>query len=102
MKNKNENPNISVAFQVIPKVSESFHSYEVVDKAIEVVQNSGVKYEVGPMETTMEGPIDELFRIVKQAQNACIEHGASEVMTFIKVHYRPSGVTISEKISKYR
>lgn len=102
MKNESENPTICLAFQVIPKVPESLHSYDVVDKAIEVVQNSGVKYEVGAMETTMEGDQEVLFNIVKQAQDECIKNGALEVMTYVKIHYRPSGVTISEKISKYR
>ncbi|WP_186645383.1 thiamine-binding protein [Fluviispira vulneris] len=102
MNNENGNPIISVAFQVIPKVSGSLNAYDIVDKAIKIVQDSGVKFEVGPMETTMEGQQDELFNIVKQAQDECIKNGALEVMTFVKIHYRPSGVTISEKVSKYR
>lgn len=94
-------PVVNVGFQVLPKVADG-NTYEVVDKAIEVVQQSGVKYEVGPMETVMEGELDRLMGIVKQAQEACITAGASEVMTFIKVHYRPEGVTIDEKLAKYR
>jgi uncharacterized protein YqgV (UPF0045/DUF77 family) len=94
-------PVVNVGFQVLPKVKDG-NSYAIVDKAIEVVQASGVKYEVGPMETVMEGQYDLLLDIVKRAQEACIEAGASEVMTFIKVHYRPEGVTIDEKIAKYR
>lgn len=102
MKQKKENPSISLAFQVIPKVPESLHAYDIVDKAIAVVQNSGVQYEVGPMETTMEGELEVLLEIVKQAQEACIQHGALEVMTHVKIHYRPTGVTIAEKTAKYR
>jgi uncharacterized protein YqgV (UPF0045/DUF77 family) len=102
MENKKGKYSISLAFQVIPKVPESLHSYDIVDKVIKVVQNSGVKYEVGPMETTMEGDQDVLLNIVKQAQDVCIQNGALEVMTYVKIHYRPSGVTISEKINKYR
>lgn len=92
---------INVGFQVLPKVAGG-NVYEVVDKAIEVVQQSGVKYEVGAMETVMEGELDQLLDIVKSAQQACITAGASEVMTFVKIHYRPEGVTIDEKIAKYR
>jgi len=93
---------VNVGFQVIPK-SEGQNTYDIVDKAIQVVQESGVKYEVGPMETVMEGELDELIEIVKRAQDACIEAGASEVMTYVKIHYRPhKGVTINEKIEKYR
>ncbi|GAB6179270.1 MTH1187 family thiamine-binding protein [Desulfotomaculum defluvii] len=94
-------PIVNVGFQVIPK-TKGDDSYEIVDKAIEVVQQAGVKYEVGPMETVMEGEMDHLIEIVKKAQEACITAGASEVMTYIKIHYRPEGVTIDEKIAKYR
>jgi uncharacterized protein (TIGR00106 family) len=93
---------VNVGFQVLPKVAGG-NTYDVVDKAIEVVQKSGVKYEVGAMETVMEGELDELLEIVKKAQDACIEAGASEVMTYIKIHYRPKeGVTLDEKLRKYR
>lgn len=72
-----------MAFQVIPKVDEA-RIYEVVDRAIEVVAASGLPYIVSPMETTIEGEPDELWEIIKKAQDACIEAGASRVMTHIK------------------
>ncbi|MGL4523295.1 MAG: thiamine-binding protein [Bacilli bacterium] len=92
-----------VAFQVIPKVPDHLHSYDVVDAAIAVVENSGVVYEVGAMETVMEGEVNHLLEIVKQAQQACVDAGAKEVITNIKIHYRPTeGVTMHEKLHKYR
>lgn len=94
-------PSINVSFQVIPKVKDK-DTYRVVDKAIEIVKNAGVKYEVGPMETTMEGELDELLEIVKQAQEVCVTEGAERVMTIIKIDYAPNGVTMEEKTSKYR
>lgn len=94
-------PKIIMAFQVIPKVEED-RIYAVVDRAIEVVALSGVPYEVGPMETTMEGEPDELWAIIKKAQEACVQAGASRVMTHVKIDYVPHGSTIEEKIGKYR
>jgi len=94
-------PIINVSFQVIPKVSDA-RTYEVVDMAIDVVKKSGVKYEVGPMETTMEGELDQLLEIVKEAQQVCIDAGAERVMTMVKIDYHPNGVTMEEKIGKYR
>ncbi|AGL03085.1 thiamine-binding protein [Desulfoscipio gibsoniae] len=94
-------PSINVSFQVLPQVPDG-DSYAVVDKAIEVVQQSGVPYEVGPMETTMEGDLDELLEIVKKAQQACIDAGARRVMTLVKIDYVPEGVTMAEKVDKYR
>lgn len=90
-----------MAFQVLPKVEDD-RLFEVVDEAIAVVAASGVTYEVGPMETTMEGEPDELWAIVRKAQDACIKAGASRVMTYIKMDYNPGKTTIEEKIKKYR
>jgi uncharacterized protein (TIGR00106 family) len=92
---------VNVSFQVIPNVPQE-KCYEVVDKAIEVVQKSGVKYEVGPMETSMEGELNYLLEIVKNAQQACIDAGADRVITMIKIDYSPEGVTMEEKVGKYR
>ena len=92
---------INVSLQVIPNVAPE-RVYPVVDKVIEMIQESGVAYEVGPMETTMEGELDELMEIVKKAQLICIGEGAARVMSMIKIDYRPEGVTIEEKIGKYR
>lgn len=90
----------NVSLQVIPVVEEE-HIYDVVDKVIEMIDRSNVKYVVGPMETTMEGELDELLEIVKKAQDICILNGASRVCSIVKIDYKPEGVTIEEKIKKY-
>ena len=90
---------ITVSFQVIPVCDEP---YPVVDKAIEVVQRSGVKYEVGPHETTMEGELDQLLEIVKAGHRACFEAGAQRVITFVKIADAVGGTTIADKVAKYR
>ncbi|SHK25233.1 thiamine-binding protein [Paramaledivibacter caminithermalis] len=93
--------NINVSLQILPRVPDE-RIYEVVDKVIAYIASTGVKYEVGPMETTMEGELDELLEIVKKAQNICIEEGASRVLSVVKIDYKPEGVTMNEKIGKYR
>lgn len=92
---------IIMAFQVIPCVEEE-RIYEVVDRAIEVVAKSNLKYEVGAMETTIEGEPDEIWKVIRAAQEACIQAGATRVMTQMKMDYVPEGSSIEEKIKKYR
>lgn len=94
-------PVVNVSLQVLPSVPEE-DIYPVVDKVIEMIQQSGVKYVVGPMETTMEGEFDTLMEIVRKAQTVCCEAGAKRVISVVKIDYRPEGVTIEEKIGKYR
>ncbi len=91
----------NVALQVLPSVP-SENVYAVVDQVIAMIAETGVRYEVGPMETTMEGDLDQLLDIVKKAQRLCIEAGAGSVMSIVKIHYKPKGVTIDEKVGKYR
>ena len=91
----------NVSLHVIPCVSEA-NIYGVVDKVIAYIASTGVTYEVGPMETTMEGELDVLLDIVKKSQEICCEAGAERVVSMVKIDYKPTGVTIHEKIHQYR
>lgn len=91
---------VNLSLQVIPCVPEE-RIYAVVDKVIDYISSRGVKFVVGPMETTMEGELDTLMDIVKEAQRICIEEGASRVASVVKIDYKSEGVTIDEKIAKY-
>lgn len=93
--------NVNVSLQVIPSVPEE-RIYPVVDKIIEYIASTGVKYEVGPMETTMEGSLDLLLEIVNKSQEICVKEGAARVCSVVKIDYKAEGVTMDEKICKYR
>ena len=90
----------NLSLQVIPLVAEE-NVYAVVDQVIDLIQRSGLNYIVGPMETTIEGNLDDLLDLVKQAQLICVAAGASRVLSMVKIDYKPDGVTMDEKISKY-
>jgi uncharacterized protein (TIGR00106 family) len=94
-------PIVNVSLQVLPVVPED-RVYPVVDKVIELIASSGVKYEVGPMETTMEGEYDQLMDLVKRAQELCVREGAARVVSVVKIDYKPGGVTMAEKVGRYR
>lgn len=94
-------PICNVSLQVIPKVPDE-KTYQTVDRVIEYIQSTGVVYQVGPMETTMEGELDELLEIVKKAQEICVNEGATRVVSVVKIDYSPRGVTINEKVGKYQ
>ena len=46
--------------------------------------------------------LDELLELVRRAQQVCVNAGANRVMSVIKIDYKPDGVSIDEKIGKYR
>ncbi len=98
----NMNHKINLALQIIPK-SNSEDLYTLVDEAIRVIQNSGLKYEVCPFETVIEGGYEEILKVVKDAQSACFAAGAEELLINIKMQVRKDGdVSIDEKTGKYK
>jgi len=93
---------INLALQIIPK-SRDKDVYALVDEAIAVIQNSGLKYEVCPFETVMEGEYEEIMKVVKEAQKASFDAGAEELLVNIKMQVRKgSDVSIEEKTGKYK
>jgi uncharacterized protein (TIGR00106 family) len=101
-KGDREMANANVSIQVLPRIKGDADVYAVVDEAIKVIAESGLKYEVGPMETTVEGDYDEIMPVVKAAQEAVVAAGSERVMTIVKIDYCPAGVTMEEKVGKYR
>ncbi len=89
---KKQNTEVYLAFQVIPRM-RSGNNFELVDQAIEVVKNANVSYQVSAMETTMKGELNQLLEIVIAAQQKCIDSGALEVITNIKIHNRTLDAT---------
>ena len=91
----------NVSLQVIPNVPEE-ELYPLVDRVIEHIKGSGVTYQVGPMETTMEGELPVLLDIVAKAQEICLKNGATQILSVVKIDCKAGGVTIEEKIRNYR
>ena len=95
----------SIAIQVLPKVESDAEVVRIVDDVIAYIQSSGLVYQVGAFETTIEGEsYDELMDIAKECQKVAIRAGAPKVSAYIKVNYCPDGdiLTIDHKIGKYR
>ena len=91
---------VHIAIQIVPITKGD--AYSLVDKAIEVIDQSGVDYRVGAMETVMQGEYNKLMEVAQKAQEACLNAGADEVVVTMKVHAKRSGdVTWGSKLEKY-
>ncbi len=92
---------IHLAIQIVP-LRTIEHPYTVIDKAIDVIAQSGLKYYVGPMETVIVGTYDEVWHVAKKAQEACLNHGADELVVTIKLHIKKDqDIDWEEKMGKY-
>lgn len=97
-------PRTSVSLQILPIIEDHDRMFGVVDEVIRIIQKSGVRYHVGPTETTMEGDLDELLDIVKNAHEACHDAGVASVISMVKIITAGDRDTtsIEDKIGKYR
>ena len=95
----------SIAIQVLPKVETDEQIVRIVDEVIAYIQSTGLTYQVGAFETTIEGEsYEELMDIAKECLKVAIHSGAPKVSAYIKAVYRPEGdiLTIEQKTSKYQ
>ena len=97
-------PRTSVSLQILPIVEDRNRMFGVVDEVIQMIDESGVSYHVGPTETTMEGDLDELLDIVKRAHELCHDAGVESAISLVKIITagKKDVVSIADKIEKYR
>jgi len=99
---KNFTRKVNVALQVLPR-SSTKDTYELVDKAIEIIETSGIKHTVCPFETVMEGNYNKIREVIDRALQACMDEGAEEMLAFVKIQINKNDdVTIEEKTGKYK
>lgn len=90
--------------QIIPRVQGATEeeTYKVIDQVIYYIESTGLKYIVGGLGTTIEGEFNDLVEILKKSNEICFEYGAERVCTIAKFDHKKEGITIEEKIGKFR
>lgn len=92
-----------VSIQIIPKTPKGKDSIPFVDEAIAIIEQSGVKYQVGPLETTMEGELSQLFSVIEKMNHRMHELACPSVISQIKVYSREDQqASMQELTKKYR
>ncbi|MFS0612857.1 thiamine-binding protein [Lederbergia ruris] len=94
--------NALVSIQIIPKLANGGDTYPLVDEAIKVIAESGVSYEVHPLETTMEGDLSYIMQIIEKMNQRMIELGSISIISQVKIVYKPDGITMGSLTEKYR
>jgi uncharacterized protein YqgV (UPF0045/DUF77 family) len=76
--------------------------YRTVDAAIKVIIDSGLPYQVGPFETTVEGELGQLMELAQRAHEAVLATGVRSVITYMKLASGKELGSSDEKTKKYR
>ena len=92
---------VNAAIQLIPLGIEN--PYPLIDEAISLIQQSGFRYEVGPFSTSLEAPLNEVFKLVSKIQEMFFEKGGNEMLINLQIQARKGhDVTGEEKVGKFR
>jgi len=93
---------INASIQIVPIVQDK-HPYEWVDEAIAVIQQSGIKYDVGPFATVLEGTYGEVMKVVHDVNEYLYSKSCNEWISNVQIQIRSSGdITGEEKTEKFK
>jgi uncharacterized protein (TIGR00106 family) len=93
---------INASIQIVPIVQDK-HPYEWVDEAIEVIQRSGIKHEVGPFATVIEGTYEQVMKVIHEVNEFLVSAKCNEWITNVQLQLRSeSDITADEKTIKFR
>lgn len=94
----------SIAVQVLPMTTNENDVIKIVDHVIAYIDASGVNYQVGAFESTLEGDYDQLMAILAQLPKVAAEITDIPVMVYSKINMATTSdvLTIAKKTDKYR
>jgi len=61
---------------------------DMVANALKIARQHGVKFELNPMGTTLEGELEVLLRVAREMHEMCFTMGYPRVQTLIKIDDR--------------
>lgn len=91
---------INAAIQLLP-LDAGENKIELIDKAIGIIQKSGLNYKVYPFETVVEGPSNEVYSLIERIQLQTLTAGCGELLINIKIHAATRDLSFDEKLVKY-
>lgn len=94
----------SIAVQVLPMTANENDVIKIVDHVIAYIDASGVNYQVGAFESTLEGDYDQLMAILAQLPKVAAEITDIPLMVYSKINMATTSdvLTIAKKTDKYR
>lgn len=98
-----EKKRASMALQILAMSVETDKRIEAVDQVIAYIKSTGLVYEVAAFETTIEGELDQLMKVLEESIRIASQIDP-KIFANVKVHYHAQGdvLSIDEKVSKHR
>ncbi|MDD5189842.1 MAG: MTH1187 family thiamine-binding protein [Dehalococcoidales bacterium] len=94
------NHNVIAELKVIPLGTSSPGLSEYVKAVVAIVKKTpGIKYQVTPMATIIEGPLAKVLELAKQVHELPFQMGAQRVLTSLSIDdRRDKPITMESKV----
>lgn len=93
---------VNASVQVLPVVQDR-HPYEWVDEAIDIIRQSGIRHEIGPFATVLEGRYPEVMAVIQAVNEHLYARHCHEWILNIQLQVRSGGdITGDEKTAKFK
>ena len=93
---------INATIQVVPLCAIE-NAFPIVDKAIEIIKQSGIHYSVGAFETMLEGEYEPVQQLLRQLEDFCYTQKEFQFLIYSKLHLCGSVNILAEnKTAKFQ
>ncbi|MCX7785398.1 MAG: MTH1187 family thiamine-binding protein [candidate division WOR-3 bacterium] len=90
-----------VDISVVPIGTQNPSVSEYVRKSVTLIKESGLKFQVGPMGTCIEGDLSEILKLILRLHEEQRKMGVKRILTTIKIDDRfDKPQTMQDKVNR--
>ena len=90
-----------MSVQIIPRTPKNEDVIPYVDEAIKIIDESGMLYRGGPLETTVQGEMSECLILIQKLNERMVELECPSIISQVKFYHVPEGIQIETLTGKY-
>ncbi len=93
---------VTAEFSVTCEPPEGMSQDEMVRLALEPVMRRGLKHEIEPLGTTIEGELKAVLGAVEEAHELLIGKGVDRLTTSLRIDDKRGGTSMGDKLEGFR
>ena len=93
---------VTAEFSVAGEAPEGMGQGDLVRLALEPVLRRGLRHEVEPLGTTIEGEIEDVFEAVQEGHELLVAEGVGRVVTILRIEDQRDGTSMADKLKGFR
>ncbi len=93
---------VTAEFSIVAETGEGKRQRDLVRTALEPVERRGLRHEVEPLGTTIEGELADVFAAVQEAHELVAAQSVSRLVTTLRIEDKRGGTSIADKLEGFR